>query len=138
MAAIYNYFYPPVKPQPKSPQDIAHDTALREHMREMLDLKDKKFCPSEVAAMLTDAEIQNLGHGTWEDIMPGVMVLVGEMQAFGEVDVFVREDAEAKGRGLRTKQGGEPKGKFTQAWDEDVLGRVATWKGPLRLRRVGY
>ena len=73
-------------PKPRNPTDASHDAGLRAHFTQMLDNCEppETFKPSEVAELLTDAELARLGYEKAEEALPAIYELAFELRAFGD------------------------------------------------------
>jgi hypothetical protein len=116
MAWVYNYFFPPAKPGPARSTDCAQHPAVKTNFISLLDNTEPpdSFKLSEVAQMLSPAELASLGYESWREVIPGLIELAFEMREFDDLEIIVKgrlapEDATA----------------------EEVIGM----EGPVRIRR---
>ncbi|KAK3115643.1 hypothetical protein LTR53_004796 [Teratosphaeriaceae sp. CCFEE 6253] len=100
--------------QPLRPIDAAHDPALRFHFLSLLDNTEPPdvFKASEVAQLLTHAELAKLGYETWREAIPAIRELAFELRGVGYCEIL------RKGKVL---------GDEVDLLDVD---------GPIRIRRV--
>jgi len=111
----------PTKKNPASPIDASHDQALRSHFLRFLDYTEPPnvFKSSEVAQMLTPAELANLGYDDYRDAIMAVKVIAWDMREFGDCIIY------CKG----------PDGKYSKKVPSNV-----SWMevdGPVRFKRKG-
>nr|OQO17366.1 hypothetical protein B0A51_16174 [Rachicladosporium sp. CCFEE 5018] len=125
--------FSPARRDPSSPQTAAADPALRAHFLQFLDYVEppRFFKPSEVAQMLTPAELANLGFEDWREALLGVRVIGWEYREFGDCEVLVYDRSGAKGQGKEGEEASE--GKWV------VLDEGVGWmevQGGVRFRRT--
>lgn len=86
----YEWFWGIKKSVPWRPTDAATSETLRKHFTQMLDHTEPPdvFKPSEVAQLLSDKELKDMGYETWEDALPGVYELGWELREFGDCEIL--------------------------------------------------
>lgn len=79
-------------PKPRTPTDAAGDPALRAHFTHLLDHCEppETFRPREVAELLNDTELSNLGYEKAEEALPAIYELAFELREFGHC-VIIRK-----------------------------------------------
>lgn len=95
MADTTSWWWPfkRARPGPATPSDGAHDPALRKHFTLMLDYTEPPlhFRPSDVAKLLSEPELHNLGYERWQDAIPAIRVLAWDLREFGDCVIFYKD-----------------------------------------------
>jgi hypothetical protein len=90
MSWLWPFSGPQKKTKPDEPMVAANDPALRAHFEAMLDYTEPPavFAASEVAIKLSDAELANLGFGSWRDALPAIKALAWESRELGDCLIY--------------------------------------------------
>ncbi|KAK4963426.1 hypothetical protein LTR10_001055 [Elasticomyces elasticus] len=77
---------------PLRPTDASHDTALRAHFLALLDNVEPPavFRPSDVAQLIKQKELDNMGYKEWKEAIPAIRELAFELRALDYCEVLHR------------------------------------------------
>jgi hypothetical protein len=108
-----------IKKPPAPPYEASSNVALRSHFYRYLDYTEPPnvFKSSDVAQMLTDPELADLGYDDYREAIMAIKVIAWDMREFGDCVIFCK--------------GAD--GKYSQRVPDDV-----SWvemEGPVRFRR---
>lgn len=80
------------KKEPLTPINAAHHPALQAKFLEFLDYVEppNTFKPSEVAQMISEKDLQDMGYKHWREAIPGILALAWEKRELGDAVIVYK------------------------------------------------